>query len=283
MTYSSFPKINVLKASGDVVPFIPDKLTSSLMRAGASSETAHLILDALSTQLYDEIPTKQIYKLAFKLLKKQEKSTAIRYRIKQAIMELGPSGYPFERYVGELFKFQGYTVEIGQLVKGFSVSHEIDVLAENGHRKIIAECKFHNRQGTKSDVKVPMYFLSRVKDVKKAWLENNYIPLKKQEGWLITNTHFTTDAIKFGGDYGLRLIAWDYPKKGNLKDWITAGALHPITCLTSLTRAEKNLILKEGVVLCTELYQNRGLLDKLPIKQAHRRAAVRELILLMEE
>ena len=30
--------------------------------------------------------------------------------LKNALRELGPTGYPFERFVGELLKYQGYQV-----------------------------------------------------------------------------------------------------------------------------------------------------------------------------
>ena len=56
--------------------------------------------------------------MAFNLLKGKSKHVAAKYHLKGAIMELGPSGYPFEKFVAAILSHQGYKVQIGQIVKG---------------------------------------------------------------------------------------------------------------------------------------------------------------------
>lgn len=64
-------------------------------------------------------------------------------------MELGPSGFPFEKFISEILKFQGFAVQVGVIVEGHCVKHEIDVVAEKGEEHFMIECKFHNTQGIK--------------------------------------------------------------------------------------------------------------------------------------
>lgn len=180
-------------------------------------------------------------------------------------MELGPSGYPFEKFVGEILKFQGFTVQVGVMVEGHCVSHEVDVVAEKGEEHFMVECKFHNIPGVKSDVKIPLYIQARFKDVEKRWLTMPGHEAKFHQGWLVTNTKFTGDAIQYGTCVGLNLLGWDYPINGSLNELIDNSDLHPITCLTTLTKVEKLQLLEKKILLCKEICEKPSLLDSLDI------------------
>jgi hypothetical protein len=123
----SLKEIIVTKASGEKVPFSVKKLQHSLERSGADDAIIDEVISELSHHLRDGISTKKIYKHAYNILRKISSSHAARYKLKQAIMELGPSGYPFEKFVGEILKFQGFTVKVGAIVEGHCVSHEVDM------------------------------------------------------------------------------------------------------------------------------------------------------------
>ncbi|MFT4680630.1 MAG: hypothetical protein ACI9FU_001769 [Granulosicoccus sp.] len=109
--------------------------------------------------------------------------------------------------MGRLMANQGYAVKVGIVLKGHSVSHEIDVWAERDDEVIMMECKYHNRAEVKSDVNVPMYILSRYVDVKKQWEKENGGGKKTLSVWIATNTQFSTDAIDFARSYGITLLA----------------------------------------------------------------------------
>ncbi len=277
MHTKSLSEYLIRKASGEQVYFESRKLVESLIRSGATEELANQILQAIGLELHDGMLTRDIYTKAYRILQKQERKTAVNYRLKQAVLQLGPSGYPFESFVGELFKARGFDVEVGKLVNGYSVRHEIDVVATNEHKHIFVECKFHNYQGTKTNVKVPMYIRSRFDDLTRVRHFDQELKDTNTQGWIITNTRFTEDAIKFGRDYGLTLLGWDYPAKGNLKDWIELENLHPITCLSSITRKEKKALLEKGIVMCHDLYKRLSEQESLPIKPRNQRACKREL------
>jgi len=76
---------------------------------------------------------------------------------------------------------------------------------------------------------------------------------KVHEGWLITNTKLTSDAIEYANCSGLTVIGWDYPEKGNLQDLILETGVHPLTFLSTLTQGDKNSLLEKGIVMCREL------------------------------
>lgn len=271
-----FQDINIIKANGEKAAFSMDKLRHSIERSGAAAETVDSIVDQVKKQLYNGISTRKIYQLAFSLLKKHSKIYAGRYNIKRAIMDLGPSGFPFEKYVAEILKFQGYITEVNQIVAGHCVVHEIDVIAEKEQLRCIVECKFHNKQGISCDVKTPLYIHSRFKDVEQFLLDTDNTKGLKYEGWVVTNTKFTSDAIQYGSCVGLKLLGWNYPQRNNLLGWIETSGLYPVTCLTTLTKTEKEELLSSGTVLCRQLSEKEYLLRRLGITEKRIKGIIKE-------
>lgn len=268
--------ILVTKASGEKVFFDSEKLRHSLSKAGAEDYQINEIQKELLKELYDGISTKRIYRLAFERLKNRSKHLAARYHLKQAIMELGPSGYPFEKFVGEILKCQGYSVEVGVIVKGKCVNHEVDVIALADHHHFMIECKYHNQRGIVCDVKIPLYINSRFKDVEAEWIKLPGHDKRTHQEWVVTNTKFSTDAIQYGNCAGLKLLGWDYPFKASLKDLIDDLGLYPITCLTTLTRAEKQALLDRKIVLCTEICSSPKLLYDLGMSETKAKKVIEE-------
>lgn len=275
--------IHITKASGVRAPYNEGKLKQSLLRAGATSAKADEVVAEVREILVDGMSTKKIYKIAFRMLRSHSRPAASRYKLKQALIELGPTGFPFELFMGELFKHKGFKVKIGEVVQGHCVTHEIDVLAQKDNEVRIMECKFHNRQGYFSDVKVPLYIQSRFLDVARHWKQRDGEEKTDLQGWVATNTRFSVDAIQYGTCMGLHLIGWDYPQKNGIRDWVDQLGLHPITSLTTITKAEKQQLLDKKVVLCRTLHQNPSLLEGIGIKQPRLQRVVDECVVLCEE
>ncbi len=256
-------KVYVVKADGTRELFDQSKLEDSLKRAGANSKTTEDIIAHIKTHLTEDITTHEIYKHAFDLLHKSDGPIALKYSLKRAIMDLGPSGFPFEDFVAEILKQKGFNAVTGQIVKGFCVEHEIDVVAWNKEKLIMVEAKFHNELGVKSDLKIALYVKARFDDLSK--VEFDYDGKRKlDEGWLVTNTKFSSTAIEYGScQGGLRMIGWNYPPVGNLHDMILEAKLHPLTCLINLSGRQKKVLLEKGVVLCKTLAENKELLTEV--------------------
>ena len=269
--------IYVIKANGTCELFDLGKLEHSLKRAGASSASVRTILDHINTHLANDITTHEIYKHAFDLLHKEEYPVALRYSLKRAIQELGPSGFPFEDFVAEIFRVKDFTAETGKIVRGFCVEHEIDVVAWNNEKLIMVECKFHNELGIKSDLKVALYVKARFEDLSKVTFRYGK-ERKLDEGWLVTNTKFTTSAIEYGScQGGIRMIGWNYPPVGNLHDMIIESKLHPLTCLISLNGREKKALLDQGIVLCKSILEKPDLLFAIGLNDAKSKKVLMEI------
>lgn len=267
---------SVTKASGIQALYDAEKLKKSLAHAGARPEVIEEIKRELEDQLYEGISTKRIYKMAFRLLKNRSRPMAARYKLKSAIMELGPSGYPFEEYVAAILKQQGYRVQTGVIVKGKCVNHEVDVIAEKDEHHFMVECKYHNHRAVVCDVKIPLYIHSRFRDLEASWVQLPGHDIKLHQGWVVTNTKFTTDAIQYGLCAGLRLVGWDFPRKGSLNETIDKLGLYPITCLTTLTITEKQRLLDDKIVLCSQICENPGLLLKISIREPRLKKVLEE-------
>lgn len=264
---NNFNRYTIRKASGETTLFSPEKLRLSLKNAGAQQDAIDRVFHYVEGQLYDGISTQKIYQIAFKHLKRERNASAARYKLKQGIMELGPSGFPFEHFMAEVLKAQGYHTSVGIFMQGLCVQHEIDIWAQKNQEANIIECKYHNEPGYTCDVKVPLYVHSRYRDIESRLRETDPKKYQLITGWLITNTKFSIDAIKYGICAGLTMIAWSYPDKNNLKSMVEQLRLYPLTCLTTITKTEKQLLLDRNILLCKDLLADERLLRPLNIKE----------------
>lgn len=261
--------INVIKADGSKEPYDQEKVRASIKRAGISQELEEHVLQAVESKLYDEIPTYDIYGIvADTLSHSSEPFSKAKYSLKQAIMMLGPTGYPFEDFVGKILEEHGYQTKTRELLNGRCVTHEVDVVAEKDNEKYLIESKFHNNPGTRSEVQVALYVKSRFEDVKDRY--------GFSDAWIITNTKATTDAKTFAECSGMKIISWDYPERGSLRDLIESSNLHPITLLNTLTNTQKARLLANHIVLCKDLTKN-VLVEHLGLTEEEREQTLSEL------
>jgi len=269
--------VDIIKSSGEKVKFSYEKLRNSLKRTGAENDLVTQIIGTVKDELYQGISTKEIYNRAFALLKKKKSYLASKYKLKKAIYELGPTGFPFERFIGAILKYSGYSIEVGKILQGKCVKHEVDVFAQKNSETIVVECKFHSQQGFNCNVKVPLYINSRFQDIKEKWGADSNKKSTLSAGWVVTNTRFTEDAIIYGNCVGLYLLSWDYPIENGLKDRIDRLGLYPITVSTLLTNREKQFLLSRDVVLCRELIGDSFYLDHLGVSEIRKEKILNEI------
>ena len=269
--------ILIKKASGLEEKFSPDKLERSLINAGALEDTIQKIVKDVESWIYPGVTTKKIYSHAFSMLRRDRAPKSIRYKLKQAIFQLGPTGYPFETLVGQIFKQRGFETEVGIIVDGKCVTHEMDVIATQAGIQNLVECKYHSDQGKLVSVQVPLYVRSRVDDIihkRQELPEYNGFTFS---GWVITNTRFSSESIQYGKCSGLNLMAWDYPYGNGLKDIIEKLKIYPITILHNLTVKEKQYLLDQSMVICSSLLENIDALNVLNINKKREKALLKEL------
>ncbi|MDP2637809.1 MAG: restriction endonuclease [Candidatus Levybacteria bacterium] len=267
--------LNVLKATGEREPFSEEKLRSSIHRAGIPNELINQAIISIKAKLYKDIPTSEIYKDVTAFLNNSSRPfTKARYSLKQAIMDLGPTGYPFEDYTSEILRMEGFKTNVRQTIQGKCISHEIDIIAEKDNLRSMIECKFHNMSGTKSQVHVSLYTKSRFDDIKD---RNNL-----NEVWLITNTKITTDALSYAICSNMKVISWDYPEKGSLRDLVEKHNLYPITMLSSISQSQKQQLAQEHVVLARDVCKNPSSLDILGLPKDKKNSIVSECQFIYE-
>lgn len=255
----------ITKANGERELFEPKKLYQSLVNSGAQSDIAEKITATVADSLKDGDETKDIYNTAFKMLRDVERPVAARYSVKHALLELGPTGYPFETFLGEIYKSLGYTTNNRVYVRGRCVEHELDVIATKGSQRIGAEAKFHSKPGAKSDLKVALYVHARFEDI--AAQSGHESETDYTDRLLITNTKFTKQVEIYAACVGLQLISWDYPATGNLQNLIEQTGVHPVSCLTSISKSNKRQLMKDGVVLCRQVKHNPDSVEVLGLSQ----------------
>ena len=267
----------VRKASGEEEPFDPGKLKWSLIRAGADEELAYEIVANVKNWIYPGISTKKIYFRAISVLRRRKTFSAMRYKLKQAMLELGPTGYPFENFIGKIFKNDGYNIEVGKIIDGHCVSHEMDVIATNGTEQILVECKYSSSQGKQVSVQVPLYVRSRIDDIIRKRKELPEYNGMKFQGFIVTNTRFSLDSVEYGKCAGISLLGWDYPEGNGLKEIIEREKIYPVTILSNLTKKEKVILMEQGIVTCSQLKEDIHLIDQLQLSKRKYNALKKEL------
>jgi hypothetical protein len=245
--------MKIIKNSGDIVEYDRKKLRKSLLHTGLIGVDLDNTIKTVEAYIYDGIRTKQIYKFTKRLLKRISNTHAARYNLRSALQQLGPAGFFFEKFVSLIFIADGYQAKTNLNLQGKCVSHEIDVIVRRADQLTMIECKFHAQHGAVSDVKVPMYILSRFNDLKD--IAHNIFgrPELLSGCMIVTNNRFSSDAEAFANCNGLALMSWDYPTNDSLKTRIDNKQLYPITCLVTITSIEKEKLLIMGIILVAQL------------------------------
>lgn len=235
----------VIKRSGEKEEYSEDKVRRTMNRVGVPDDLKPDVLKHIQEKFENnEMTTDDVFRHIMEFLEPRDRRSSLRLNLREAIFELGPTGYPFEKYLAKIFQNMGYKVETNVIMNGDCVRHEIDLVIEkDGHREIV-EVKFHNHHAVKSDVQTSLYTYARFLDVK----EKNDI----SNVWLVTNTKLTEDAINYSNCKGMPVIAWNYPEKGNLQDLVEEPHLYPVTLLSSLSEQEKQRLIEKDIVLCTD-------------------------------
>lgn len=266
--------VNVIKYNGEKEPFSEQKIIDSAQRVGVPKEFHGELVKHVTSHLYDNIPTSEIFSEIKSFLKKNNQGAySARYNLKQGLGMLGPSGYPFEKYIALLLNEFGYSTKTNQIMAGKCVRHEIDVVASKNGEVYLIEAKFHSKNGVRTDIKTGLYIKARFDDVNSNWKERDrLIP------WMVTNTRFTTDCQQYADCTSMKLTSWDYPAGASLREMVEQKELHPITILESLNKKNRNILLENGIVSCRQIGKEKkkisSLLPKSEYQQIYNEAKI---------
>ncbi|MBY0415733.1 MAG: restriction endonuclease [Bdellovibrionales bacterium] len=238
------------------------KFQRSLLHAGLEPKYRKEIGNEVIKHVYPGIKTKEIYNHAIKLIKKSSSLAAIKYSLKKSILQLGPTGFVFEKFVARYFEALGFKTFVGIVLQGEFVRHEVDVVAYKNNFQIYVECKFHNVMTTKNDIKTALYVKARWDDLKNGpdgkYLKNFYIA---------SNTSFTSDAITYAKGCGLMLLGVNSPEEVSFLDLIVKHQLYPITSLRRLKKIYCIELINRNLLLCSDLLKSKKILLKIGMSE----------------
>jgi len=242
----------VVKSTGEVEAIDPNKILNSLIRSGSTRKQAEKALDNIKNNVHDGTTTAEIHDMTHEFLENMGHKLALKYSLKKAIMSLGPQGFVFERYTAKILSRYGYDTEVSVVMNGCCIEHEVDVVAKKDNQVFLMECKYHNHRGTYSDVKTALYVHARFMDIEKASKKQpddkaNY------QGWLVTNTKATKDAVKYASCVKLKVLAWQHPEEKNLQYYIENKRLYPISIIPSIKKVYRNKLFDTDIILIQDL------------------------------
>ena len=247
----------VIKADGRRERFNKLKIINSLQRVGIAEAQAKTMASELQSKFPGVVQSDYIFQELIGRLSRIDSTVAARYNLRRAIMHLGPSGYPFEKYVGRILAELGYETKTNLFLKGNCVMHEVDVIARKERTHYLIECKYHNTPGARSDVKVALYSWARFVDIRQRWEKEASHYGEQHVSWLITNTRFTKDAIDYGRCMGVKITGWGYPLEQSLEDMISQSESYPINIFPQLGSALVHRKLFDAkIVLASDLLRH---------------------------
>ncbi len=223
----------VINLKGEEEPFSFKKVFQSAKRAGADSALAKEIASKIEVLIYPGIKTQEIFLKVKKFLKEKDEGTGIRFNLKEAMRKLGPSGFPFEKYIGEIFSVHGFKVVLNQNIKGKYADYEIDFIAQKDNLIYFGECKFRHRRGERVDMSIALAFSAKFQDIE----QGSYLKRFKDceiKPIIVTNAKFSSSAKKYAKGVGIVLLGWNYPENKGLEKMIETENLYPITIFPSL-------------------------------------------------
>jgi len=246
-------KIFIINKRGEKEIFSKNKVYNSARRVGASKQLAEEIAMTIRKEVYPEMTTDEIFDRVEEILEKEYPKGGIRFRLKESMMSLGPSGFPFEKYIGGIFQELGFEVDLNQYIKGSCVTHEVDVLAKEKKYCLIGECKYHTVPGGRVDLRIGLHHYARYLDIQ----VGNYFKKKlknlKPRPIIITNSKFTSKLLKYAECVGLDLLGWKYPRGTGLEYIIETEKFYPITILPSFKDGLLEVFAQQGLMLAQDL------------------------------
>jgi hypothetical protein len=243
----------VVKFNGEKEPFSIKKVYRSAKRVGASARLAKEIAEKIEERVYPGIKTSKIFREVKKMLQRERPQAALRFNLKEGMRKLGPSGFPFEKYIGEIFLRDNFEVKLNQHLDGYCLSgYEIDFLAKKNNLVYIGECKYRNLFEGKVHLEAALANYARFLDIEKG----NYFGKKvRLKSLLVTNRKFTSQAVKYSQCVGVKLLGWNYPRGKGLEHLIESQKLYPITILPSLNKYLTEMFVSQKIMLAKDILE----------------------------
>jgi Holliday junction resolvase-like predicted endonuclease len=264
--------VNVVKWDGRSEPFNRKKVAKTVIRLGATSESAERIVQQVEEKVYDGISTKEILDIISGSLKQHEPAIISRIDLKTALGEMKPTP-DFEAYVRILLSADGYEVTPNRVIQGFCVTHEIDGIARRNGETIYLEVKNHSNLHRYTPFDVTLVAKAKWDDIQKGY-EKGVNETSFDRVLIVCNTRLTQHAKKYAKCIGIDHIGWNTPRGEGIDAIITETNLYPVTILKTLSAKEHDRLSEAGIITLDQLL-NKGL-DKIRMKESRKKELIGE-------
>jgi hypothetical protein len=247
--------VHVINSNGQRERFSFQKVYRSARNVGASKESANRIAATIEKEIYPEIKTSKIFARVKELLYKETPGAALKFNIKEGIRKLGPTGFPFEKFVSEIFKKLGFETQTNLFLSGFCLNdYETDFVARKENLIYVGECKYRNFAGEEVHLRDALANYARFQDV----LKGPYFEEEKKRNYqvktiMVTNARFTSRAVQYFSCMDIDYIGWKSPKNNSLEYLIEKYGLYPITILPSLKGYLENIFVSEKMMMAQDV------------------------------
>ena len=242
--------LSVIKFNGEEELFSKQKVYKSARKCGASKKLAEEVSKIIEGEIYSGIKTLEIFRRVKSLLSRAEPGAALKFNLKKAIRKLGPTGFPFEEYVREILREEGFRVKDNRYIRGKCCEYEIDFLAEKGKILYVGECKYRNLLEGKVHSPVALESYAKFLDISNGGFFNKSTQLKS---FIVSSAKFTKKTIRYSNCVGIKLLGWNYPRNKGLEYLISNHKLYPITILSSLNRYLVEVLMEERIMSVQDL------------------------------
>lgn len=243
--------VTIINAKGERVVFDPDRVRQSVRRAGGAAFDVEPVVSAVQRSVHAGMTTKDVYAAVRHELAHRSPGAACRYGLRDALLQLGPAGFYFEKFLASLLARSGYETELPEELQGACVKHEVDVIARKDGRQYAIEAKFRNTVGDVVHLKDVLASYARYLDL----LDGAALQLcpRFNAFWIMTNGKFSDRAMQYAKHKNMPLIGWAYPDRATgLASMIDRSGLYPVTVL-GITKGELAAFAEAGMMVCDDL------------------------------
>jgi len=242
--------INVVKWGGQTEPYNREKIRTTLNKYRLSEDAVNRVLDEIEEELYEGIPTKEIFNLIE--VKTRDRSHIIKRNLRSALGEMKPKP-DFEVFIQQLLGKLGYHVTDERVIRGHCVEHEIDGVAEKDGKLYYIETKHHSKVHIKTQFIHTLAAKSKLDDIREGFLEgkNEY---DFERVIMLCNTKLTSHANRYAECVGIQHIGWKTPD-GGLECLIRKTKTYPVTIIGSATKIEKRKLSEANIVTLDDLLE----------------------------
>ena len=252
----------VIKRDGRLEKFDMMKIIHTCSRSGVPEDVARNIAKEVQNEIYNRIPSEEVYKIVLEKLKKFQRSNAYLYKLRDAVSYIEPTA--FEKFTKRILDSMGYKSIWNMIIQGKCIDHQVDVVAEKESKKYLVECKRHTNPHRFCGLGVGLQVQARLEDIldgyKRGMNKYNFY-----RAWIFTNTKFSEHIIKYASAKNILLTGWRYPQGNGLENLIQKSHLLPITLLPISKSLKITLQINNIITLKDFISSKRRTLERLGI------------------